>query len=147
MNFNQLLAFYEVARQRSFTRAAKNLAISQPAVTRRIIEMELAHNVKLLERTSRNVVLTGPGKMLMSYVERMVTLAEEAEISLKSTVGLKTGRIEIGASRPVASAYLSAISVAFKKDFPALFPSFTSRIPIGSSNKYLPFAWTSASLA
>ncbi|HSE86775.1 MAG TPA: hypothetical protein VLJ79_11170 [Candidatus Binatia bacterium] len=75
-----------------------------------VLEMERAHNVKLLERTSRNVVLTGPGEILMSYVERMVALAEEAEISLKSTVGLKTGRIEIGASRPVASAYLSAIS-------------------------------------
>jgi DNA-binding transcriptional LysR family regulator len=122
VNFNQLFAFYEVARQRSFTGAAKNLAISQPAVTRRILEMERAHNVKLLERTSRNVVLTGPGKVLMSYVERMVALAEEAEISLKSTVGLKTGRIEIGASRPVASAYLSAISVAFKKRFPGVVP-------------------------
>lgn len=122
MNFNQLLAFYEVARQRNFTRAAKNLAVSQPAVTRRILEMERAHNVKLLERTSRNVVLTGPGKMLMSYVERMVALAEEAEISLKSTVELKTGRIEIGASRPVASAYLSAISVGFKKKFPGVVP-------------------------
>lgn len=122
MNFNQLLAFYEVARQRNFTRAAKNLAVSQPAVTRRILEMERAHNVKLLERTSRNVVLTGPGKMLMSYVERMVALAEEAEISLKSTVELKTGRIEIGASRPVASAYLSAISVGFKKRFPGVVP-------------------------
>lgn len=44
MNFDQLLAFYEVARQRSFTRAAKNLAISQPAVTRRIFEMERAYN-------------------------------------------------------------------------------------------------------
>jgi DNA-binding transcriptional LysR family regulator len=41
MNFNQLLAFYGVARERSFTRAAKSLAISQPAVTRRIQEMEL----------------------------------------------------------------------------------------------------------
>jgi DNA-binding transcriptional LysR family regulator len=80
MNFDHLLAFYEVARQRSFTRAAKNLAISQPAVTRRILEMERAHNVKVFERTSRNVVLTGPGKVLMSYVERMVALAEEAEI-------------------------------------------------------------------
>jgi DNA-binding transcriptional LysR family regulator len=122
MNFSQLLAFYEVARQRNFPRAAKNLAISQPAVTRRILEMERAHNVKLLERTIRNVVLTGPGKMLMSYVERMVALLDEAEISLKSTVELKTGRIEIGASRPVASAYLSAISMAFKKRFPGVIP-------------------------
>jgi len=123
MNFNQLLAFYEVGRQRSFTRAARNLAISQPAVTRRILEMERAHNVKLLERTSRNVVLTGPGQMLMSYVERMVALVEEAEISLESMAGLKTGRIEIGASRPAASAYLSAISVAFKKRFPGVVPA------------------------
>ena len=122
MNFNQLLAFYEVARQLSFTRAAQSLSISQPAVTRRILEMERAHDVKLLERNSRNVILTEPGKVLMSYVERMVALADEADVALKSIAGLKTGRIEIGTSRPVANAYLSAIAVAFKHRFPGVVP-------------------------
>ena len=123
MNFNQLLAFYFVARERSFTRAAKSLEISQPAVTRRIFEMERVYDVKLLERTSRKVALTEQGKLLMSYVERMVALADEAEISLKSLVGLKSGRIEIGASRPVASSYLSSIAVAFKQKFPGVVPA------------------------
>ena len=123
MNFNQLLAFYGVARERSFTRAAKSLAISQPAVTRRIQEMEHAHSVKLLERTSRRVVLTEPGKLLLSYVERMVALADEAEIALKSMAGLKSGRIEIGTSRPVANSYLSSIAIAFKQRFPGVVPA------------------------
>src|SRR5262245_8041110 len=123
MNFNQLLAFYAVARERSFTRAAKSLEISQPAVTRRISEMERAHEIKLLERTSRKVALTEQGKLLMSYVERMVGLADEAEIALKSLAGLKSGRIEIGASRPVANAYLSPIAVAFKQKFPGVVPA------------------------
>jgi len=123
MNFNQLLAFYGVARERSFTRAAKSLAISQPAVTRRIQEMEYAHSVKLLERTSRRVVLTEPGKLLLSYAERMVALADEAEIALKSMAGLKSGRIEIGTSRPVANSYLSSIAIAFKQRFPGVVPA------------------------
>ena len=123
MNFNQLLALYFVARERSFTRAAKSLEISQPAVTRRIFEMERAHGVKLLERTSRKVALTEQGKLLMSYGERMVALADEAEIALKSLLGLKSGRIEIGASRPIASSYLSSIAVAFKQKFPGVVPA------------------------
>ena len=121
MNFNQLLAFYEVARQRSFTRAAQSLSISQPAVTRRILEMERAHDVKLLERTSRNVTLTEPGKVLMSYVERMVALADEADVTLDPSPDSICG-IEIGTSRPVANAYLSAIAVAFKHRFPGVVP-------------------------
>ena len=84
--------------------------------------MERVHNVKLLERTSRKVALTEQGKLLMSYVERMVALADEAEISLKSRSSLKSGRIEIGASRPVASSYLSSIAVAFKQKFPGVVP-------------------------
>lgn len=123
MNFNQLLAFYVVVRERSFTRAGKSLAISQPAVTRRILEMEQAHNVKLFERTSRRVVLTEQGKLLLSYVERMVALAEEAEVALKSMAGLKSGRIEIGTSRPVANVYLSTIAVSFKQRYPGVVPS------------------------
>ena len=91
-------------------------------MTRRILEMERAHDVKLLERNSRNVILTEPGKVLMSYVERMVALADEADVALKSIAGLKTGRIEIGTSRPVANAYLSAIAVAFKHRFPGVVP-------------------------
>jgi len=86
------------------------------------MEMEQAHNVKLLERTSRRIVLTEQGKLLLSYVERMVHLAEEAEVALKSMAGLKSGRIEIGTSRPVASAYLSSIAVAFKHRFPGVIP-------------------------
>jgi DNA-binding transcriptional LysR family regulator len=123
MNFNQLLAFYVIVRERSFTRAAKNLAISQPAVTRRILELEQTHKVKLLERTSRRIALTEQGKLLLSYVERMVALADEAEVALQSMAGLKSGRIEVGTSRPVASAYLSSIAVAFKQKFPGVVPA------------------------
>ena len=87
------------------------------------MEIEQAHNVKLLERTSRRVVLTEQGKLLLSYVERMVALADEAEVALKSMAGLKSGRIEVGTSRPVASAYLSSIAVAFKQRFPGVVPA------------------------
>jgi DNA-binding transcriptional LysR family regulator len=123
VNFNQLVAFYRVAREGNFTRAAESLSISQPAVTRRILEIERAHNVKLLERTSRKVLLTEQGNLLLSYVERMVALADEAEVALKSVAGLKSGRIEIGTSRPVASAYLSSIAVSFKRRYPGVVPS------------------------
>ena len=123
MNFNQLLAFHAVVLERSFTRAAKALSISQPAVTRRIHELEQAHNLKLLERTSRRVVLTEQGKLLLTYVERMAALADEAELALKSIAGFKSGRIEVGTSRPVASAYLPSIALAFKQKFPGIVPA------------------------
>lgn len=123
MNFNQLHAFYVVAREGSFSRAAEELSISQPAVTRRILDMERLHGVRLFERTSRRVVLTDQGKLLLSYVERMIALNEEAELAISSMAGIKTGRIEIGTSRPVASYRLSSIAVSFKQLYPGVVPS------------------------
>lgn len=123
MNFNQLYAFYVIARQGSFTRAAEHLSVSQPAITKRILDLERSHGVRLLERTSRRVVLTDQGKLLLSYVERMVALAEEADLAVKSMAGIKTGRIEIGTSRPVASYHLSSIAVIFKQRYPGVVPS------------------------
>ena len=136
MNFNQLLAFYEVARQRSFTRAAQRLSISQPAVTRRILEMERAHDVKLLERTSRNVILTEPGKVLMSYVERMVALADEADVTLDPSPDSKPGASK--SARAGRSPTLICLRSQWHSntDFPESCPSYTSAIHSGYSNKY-----------
>jgi DNA-binding transcriptional LysR family regulator len=123
MNFNHLLGFHVVTREGNFTRAAKRLSISQPAITRRILDMERLYGVRLLERTSRRVLLTEHGHLLLSHVERLIALADEAELALKSRAGLKTGRIEIGTSRPVASYHLSSIAVSFKQRYPGVVPS------------------------
>ena len=61
MNFNHLLAFHVVTREGNFTRAEKRLSISQPAITRRILDMERLYGVRRLERTSRRVLLTEHG--------------------------------------------------------------------------------------
>ena len=122
MNFNQLQAFYVVAREESFTRAANRLSVSQPAITKRIQDLERSCNVRLLERTSRRLVLTDCGKLLLSYVERIMALADEAELAVNSMSGLNTGRIEIGTSRPVASYHLSTITVSFKQEYPGVVP-------------------------
>ena len=120
MNFKQLNAFYLVARQASFSRAAKKLSISQPAVSKHIRDLERFYGVRLFERSARKTILTESGHTLLSYAQRLFTLAQEAEVALESISGLKSGRIEIGTSRTVGTYYIPPIAVAFKQKYPGV---------------------------
>ena len=120
MNFNQLHAFYAVTQNDSFTKAAKHLRISQPAVTKHIRDLETSYGVRLFERTTRKINLTEPGRTLLSFAHRIFTLTAEAELSLKSVAGLKSGRMEIGTSRTVGTYYITPFAVAFKKAYPGV---------------------------
>src|SRR5690625_548770 len=64
LNYNSLRYFIEVAETLSFTKASKNLYVSQPGISQQIHLLETQLGVKLLNRTTRNVTLTEEGKFL-----------------------------------------------------------------------------------
>lgn len=70
VELRQLRAFIELARERSFTRAAERLHITQPALTRTIQQLETAVRARLFDRSSRHVALTAEGRELLEPVER-----------------------------------------------------------------------------
>ena len=123
MNFNQLHAFYTVAQEGNFTKAAKRLSVSQPAVTKHIRDLEMFYGLRLLERTTRKTTLTEAGRTLLSFAQRIFAMAGEAELTLESIAGLKTGRIEVGTSRTVGTYYITPIAVGFKKAYPGVILS------------------------
>jgi DNA-binding transcriptional LysR family regulator len=127
MNFNQLQAFYMVAREGSFTAAAARLNISQPAVTRHVRELESLYRLRLFERTGRGVVLTEAGKMLLSFAQRIFSLASDAELTLHSMAHLKSGRLEVGTSRTAGTYYMPEILFAFKQRYPGVVVSLHSQ--------------------
>src|SRR5690625_334607 len=72
LNYNSLRYFIEVAETLSFTKASKNLYVSQPGISQQIHLLETQLGVKLLNRTTRNVPLTEEGKFLYNNAVRLL---------------------------------------------------------------------------
>src|SRR5213592_1314837 len=91
-NLNDLLAFVAVGRERSFTRAAAKLGVSQPALSHTIRELEARLGVRLLTRTTRSVSPTQAGERLLQTVGPRV---EEIEAELAAIRELRPWKREI----------------------------------------------------
>ncbi len=118
MNLNQLKIFYAVAQKKSFTLAARELFLTQPAVTIQIQKLEADFETKLFDRVGKKIFLTESGKTLYSYAERILALLDQAEEALIDVKGLKSGKLTIGASATVGSYYLPKIFEVFGKQYP-----------------------------
>ena len=118
MNFNQLRMFYTVAQKKSFTMAARELYLTQPAVTIQIQKMEADYGTKLFDRIGKRIFLTESGRILFSYAEKILTLLAQAEEALIDVKELKSGKLTIGASATVGSYYLPKIFEVFGKRYP-----------------------------
>ena len=97
-NFHQLYIFYMVARLQSFSKAAQELSISQPAVSIQVRELENSLGTSLLHRMRRELRLTETGEAVFSYTQRIFALADEMHSVVQDIQGLHSGRLTIGSS-------------------------------------------------
>lgn len=118
MNFNQLRIFYAVAKNKSVTLAAKELFLTQPAVSIQIHLLEEDYGVKLFNRSGKGITITEEGKLLLSYAERIFNLSVEMEEALWQMKSLDRGRLKIGSSRTIGSYYLPQLFEIFKLKYP-----------------------------
>ncbi|MBU1183844.1 MAG: LysR family transcriptional regulator [Proteobacteria bacterium] len=118
MHLNQLWVFYHVAKNKSFSHAAEALFLSQPSVSNQIKLLEEAYGLKLFDRSGRNIELTNPGEILLSYAERIFSLAKEADSVIEEIKALKAGSIRISASNTLGAYYLPDILDLFQKKHP-----------------------------
>ncbi|HTE00026.1 MAG TPA: LysR substrate-binding domain-containing protein [Mucilaginibacter sp.] len=121
----RLKVFYTVAQRLSFTKAAGELFITQPAVTKHIKELELQLNVQLFKRNGNNINLTTAGKVLLQYTEKIFQTYTELETELAQLSNIEAGTVHIGASTTVAQTILPKILALFKKTYPAVSFIFT----------------------
>jgi DNA-binding transcriptional LysR family regulator len=98
--------------------AARELFLTQPAVTIQIQKMEKDYETKLFDRVGKKIFLTESGKILLSYAEKILRLFAQAEEALIDVKGLKSGKLSIGAAATVGSYYLPKIFEAFGKKYP-----------------------------
>ncbi len=116
----QLGAFREIARCRSFSSAAVALHISQPSLTASLKNLELALGARLFNRTTRTVELTEAGRELLPTVDRVVAELEMAQENFADLVLLSRGRVVIGAL-PSLSADLVPLALnSFCAKYPAI---------------------------
>lgn len=110
--------FLSVARQGSFTQAAKELSLTPSAISKRIGTMEERLGVRLFNRTTRKVALSDEGALFYDYAERIFEEAEAAEQMVGDVTGRPAGVLRIAMPVSFGLAVLNQAVTAFAREFP-----------------------------
>src|SRR5215831_8912955 len=119
MELTDLQTFATVARLGGITRAADELHTVQSNVTQRIKALEAEIGTSLFERHSRGMTLTGAGRRLLPYAQRMAALSREALLAARDD-GEPKGPLIIGSMETTAAVRLPALLASFHRRFPAV---------------------------
>jgi LysR family transcriptional activator of glutamate synthase operon len=121
LELRHLIYFEAVARHQHVSRAAAELSIAQPAISKQLhdLEHELG-GVALFERVGRNVRLTEAGQALLEHVRVILAQVEAARAEIRERVGLRSGRASIGAPPTVGMRLLPGALALFNQRYPAL---------------------------
>ena len=108
MIFGQLRAFHAVAAEGGFSKAAKALNVSQPAVSAQVKALEDTYRLTLIERRPRGILLTEPGQRLFEIVGRIFRLEEEADQMLRTLRDGHPRQFRVGSDAPYSASQLLA---------------------------------------
>jgi DNA-binding transcriptional LysR family regulator len=123
VNLHLLRIFVAVAEHRSFSRAAEALFISQPAASKAVRELERQLDLPLLEREAgrgKDVRPTESGQALLEHARGIFALERAAAEDIRARVGLRRGRLTVGASTTVAGYWLPPYVAEFMASLPAI---------------------------
>lgn len=120
MNLRHLRVFHAIVSAGGITAGAERLALSQPAASRELRDLEDRLGVVLLDRTPRGAVPTEAGRLLHGYAERIFALERAAEQALRDLRGLAGGRLVVAASNTVGNHLLPTAVAALHAEAPAV---------------------------
>lgn len=115
---DSMKVFITVAEKRNFSKAAKVLNLTQPAVSFQIQMLEQYYGTILFDRVNRNITLTAAGELLLEYALHMENLKDQLEKEMQELTGKVSGQLLIGASTTIGEYILPYIVGGFKKQFP-----------------------------
>lgn len=118
LSFIHLRTFLTVIKQGSFTRAAHELSLTQPAVSGHIAALEEEFGMPLFNRTGKKIVLTDAGSILQKGARDILDRVEDLKGELTDLKALRGGTIRIGASKIIGVYMLPRILMAFRDQFP-----------------------------
>jgi DNA-binding transcriptional LysR family regulator len=114
----RLEVFYTVAKRLSFTKAAAELFITQPAVSKHIHELEEQYKAKLFERKGNHIALTDAGELLLHHAEKVFELYRNIAYQINALSKRKEGLLRIGASTTIAQYIVAPLLAKFRTKFP-----------------------------
>lgn len=132
-NLSSYRIFYTVANTGNISKAAKELYISQPAISKSIQKLEESVGCKLFSRSSRGVILTDEGKLLYEHVSAAFETLDLGEEKLRRSIELGVGHLKIG----VSSTLCKYILLPYLKEFIKQNPHITISIACQSTNETL----------
>lgn len=106
MQLQDLQTFATVAKERSFSIAARKLHRTQPAISQAVRRLEEELGDKLLDRSSRNGALTEAGALLLEHATRLLRMAAEAQDAVRELQQVRRGRVAIGANEAAVHSLL-----------------------------------------
>jgi DNA-binding transcriptional LysR family regulator len=115
-----LEAFYLVVKGRSFTRAAEELNVTQPAVTIQVKSLEKSLNLKLIQQVGKRMQLTEAGEMLYQYAEKIFDLVSDANEKMRDFKKLMRGTLQIGTTKNYARYIMPSLLSEFQRRFPRI---------------------------
>jgi DNA-binding transcriptional LysR family regulator len=118
MNLNQLKIFYMAAKNGNLSLAAKELFITQPAVTKGIQRLQEFYDMKFVDHVGKKLVLTDAGEVLYEISEKIFELENQAEESIRDFQQRKRGHIRILSSESFGDYYLPRIIIPFSQAYP-----------------------------
>lgn len=132
-NLSSYWIFYTVANAGNISKAAKELYISQPAISKSIQKLEESLNCKLFSRSSRGVTLTDEGALLYGHVKEAFETLNTGEEKLKRSIALGVGHLKIG----VSSTLCKHLLLPYLKEFIRQNPHVSISINCQSTNETL----------
>ncbi|MBN2804414.1 MAG: LysR family transcriptional regulator [Deltaproteobacteria bacterium] len=112
--------FLKVAENLSFSKAAEELFVSQPAVTKHIKELESKLNVALFERKGNKIYLTEAGSLAYNHLKMINQLYRELEFDIERLNGSFKGTLRIGASSTISQYLIPKVIASFYKRYPQI---------------------------
>ncbi len=131
MDFDTLEAFIEVAERQSFSKSAKALHLTQPAISKRVAALESRLSTRLFDRVGRKVHLTEAGRLLLPTAVQIrfeVSRIEDVICNIGKTVN---GKLTIGATEYIAAKQLCSVM----KDYKELFDEVDLDLRVASSEE------------
>lgn len=133
LDLQKLRMFVAAAHARNFTRAAEQLALTQPTVSQQIQTLERELETVLFERLGRGIELTAAGRALLPYAEHMIALERSAEQAVRAAAGLSERTLLLGVGNTLATYVLPDLLQRFGWEH----PSFEVHIGIGNTEQLL----------
>jgi DNA-binding transcriptional LysR family regulator len=120
MELHQLRYFVAVAEERHFTKAARDLRVAQPSVSRAIRVLEEELGAPLFHRMKGNVALTSAGEVLLPWARRVLGDVDGAASEVRELADLRRGRLAVGATPSLTTTLLPPVLARFHASFPGI---------------------------